>query len=171
MCQGVLNTHALTPIPFMVEFYLCPRARWSCSRRMCRCSLRCLMLSGSTCTSCSSLLRASCTHHMSPSQLHTAVHDKSHPVPLTLSVSSLLRASCTHQRSPSQPPTFSWLAVHERSHPVTLILSFSSLLFASCTCQTSDSQPRTVPAAATPCQLCTSEGELHVSEVTQSTSH
>ena len=37
-----------------------PRAKCSCSLRMCRCRERCLMLSGSTCTSCSSLLFASC---------------------------------------------------------------------------------------------------------------
>lgn len=56
--------------PLCVEFHLCPRARWSCSMRMCRCSLRCLMLSGSTCTSCSSRLLASCTCEKSPSQPH-----------------------------------------------------------------------------------------------------
>lgn len=42
--------------------YRLPRAKCSCSLRMCRCSERCLMLSGSTCTSCSSLLFASCNN-------------------------------------------------------------------------------------------------------------
>ena len=43
--------------------HLCPRARRSWSRTCCRWKVRCLMLSGSTCTSCSCRRLASWTQH------------------------------------------------------------------------------------------------------------